>query len=312
MVGKIIAGMLVYLFFLLFFWWLRRERLVGKWIRQTFDSLDVAARERVHENRRQLLMQQRQKGFLYRVEQRLRYCGLMSRYRWLTAEMWILGNLAVCAAGYFTVLFLTGSFIAALSVMIVLRGVCHAAESILMSRNYRSVNENLLKFLDFLGNYSVAAGEITGIFRQISRYLDEPLRSVLDECYYEAQTSGDVEMALLAMSEKIEHPKFKELVRNIEISIRYSADFTALVRSSRRAVREYMRTRQERKGMMTESLINMLLLMAMSLVILVVVERLIGSSMKEIIFYSWPGRIGFSVIIVIFIMLFGQIRKLNR
>lgn len=312
MVGRIIAGMLVYLFFLMFFWWLRRERLVGKWIRYTFDSLDVAARERVHENRRQLLMLQRQKSFLYKVEQRLRYCGLMSRYRWLTAEMWILWNLAVCASGYFAVLFLSGSFIAALSVMIILRVFCHTAESMLMSRNYRSVNENLLKFLDFLGNYSVTAGEITGIFRQISRYLDEPLKSVLDECYYEAQTSGDVELALLAMAEKIEHPKFKELVRNIEISIRYSADFTALVKSSRRSVREYMRTRQERKGMMTEALINMLLLMGMSFVILVVVERLIGSPMKEILFYSWPGRIGLSVIIVIFIMLFAQIRKLNR
>jgi len=313
MIYKIIIGILLFTSFLLFFWWIRKDRLLGRWFRYTVNHMDAAARQRVHESRKQLTaIQHGHKKGLYRIEQRLQYCGLMSRYRWMTAEIWILSNLCISAAGYFTVLLLTDSLAAALLAIVMLQILRHLTESMMMSRNYRLVNDNLMKFLDFLGNYSITAGEITGIFRQISRYLDEPLKSVLDECYYEAQISGDVELALLAMSEKIEHPKFRELIRNIEISIRYSADFTLLVKNSRRAVREHMRTRQERKSLMTEAMINMMLLLGMAVVILMVVEQLIGSPIRDLLLRSWPGRICLTVILIIFALMFGQIRKLNR
>ena len=281
-------------------------------MRRTFDTMDAAARQRVHENRQLLIDFQERTGFLYRIEQRLMYCGLTGKYRWLTSEVWILINLMVSGAGYFLTLIFSRNFLIALSVLVVIQIVRYLLESYLMGKNYRAVNDNLMKFLDFLGNYSITAGEVTGILKQISKYMEEPLRSVLDECYYEAQTSGDSGLALLAMAEKIEHPRFKELVRNMEISIRYSADFTALVRSSRRSVREHMRTRQERKTMVNEALVNMLILAAMSIVILIAVEQLIGTSMQEILFYTWPGRISVTIILVIFMLLYHQIRNLDK
>lgn len=91
------------------------------------------------------------------------------------------------------------------------------------------------------------------ILGQVSRYVEEPLKGALEECAYEAQTTpGDSSLALLSMAERIEHPKIKELARNLEISIRYMADLTTLVDSSRRSAREYLRMEEERKGMLEE------------------------------------------------------------
>ena len=312
MVYKAFLGVLIFVFFLLLFVWFASESLIGRMMRRTFDTMDAAARQRVHENRQLLIDFQERTGFLYRIEQRLMYCGLTGKYRWLTSEVWILINLMVSGAGYFLTLIFSRNFLIALSVLVVIQIVRYLLESYLMGKNYRAVNDNLMKFLEFLGNYSITAGEVTGILKQISKYMEEPLRSVLDECYYEAQTSGDSGLALLAMAEKIEHPRFKELVRNMEISIRYSADFTALVRSSRRSVREHMRTRQERKTIVNEALVNMLILAAMSIVILIAVEQLIGTSMQEILFYTWPGRISVTIILVIFMLLYHQIRNLDK
>ena len=312
MVYKALFGTFLFVFFLLLFVWFSSESLIARMMRRTFDSMDAAARQRVHENRQLLTDFQERKGFLHRIEQRLMYCGLTGKYRWLTSELWILINLIVSGLCYFAFLIISRNFVIALSVLAGIQVLRYLLESYLMSKNYRAVNENLMKFLDFLGNYSITAGEVTGILKQISKYMEEPLRSVLDECYYEAQTSGDSNIALLAMAEKIEHPRFKELVRNMEISIRYSADFTSLVRSSRKAVREHMRTRQERKSMVNEALVNMLILAVMSIVILIAVEQLIGASMQEILFYTWPGRISVSVIMVIFLLLYHQIRNLDK
>lgn len=309
---KIMVWLLLFAAFLLLFVWLASESLIRKLMYRTFESMDAAARQRVQENRKLLTMFEDRKGFWYGIEQRLMYTGLSGKFRWMPAEVWVILNLALCAAGYFSVLFISGSFTGALLALAGVQVLRYLAETTLMSRNYRAVNDNLMKFLDFLGNYSITAGEVTGILNQISKYLDEPLRSVLDECYYEAQISGDSSLALLAMAEKIEHPRFKELVRNMEVSVRYSADFTALVHNSRRAVREHMRTRQERKALVNEALVNMLILAGMSVVILLAVEQLIGLSMKQLMFQTLPGRISLTVIVFIFGLLYLQIRKLDR
>ncbi len=309
---KIVLGICLFVFFFSLFLWLGFGRVIKKIMHRTLETVDAAARQRMHESRKLLLLPQERKGILYRAEQRLVYSGLTVRYGFLTPELWILFNLVVSAAGYFMVLICTGRFDAALLVLAVLQVLRHLLESILMAKNYRSVNENLIKFLDFLGNYSITAGEVTGILNQISRYLDEPLKTVLDECYYEAQTSGDVSLALLSMAEKIEHPRFKELVRNLEISVRYSADLTTLVNNSRRSMREHMRTRQERKALVNEALINMLILAVMSVVILLTVEQLIGTSIQQILLHSLPGRACLSVIGIIFMLLYLQVRKLDR
>ena len=189
MVYKAFLGVLIFVFFLLLFVWFASESLIGRMMRRTFDTMDAAARQRVHENRQLLIDFQERTGFLYRIEQRLMYCGLTGKYRWLTSEVWILINLMGSGAGYFLTLIFSRNFLIALSVLVVIQIVRYLLESYLMGKNYRAVNDNLMKFLDFLGNYSITAGEVTGILKQISKYMEEPLRSVLDECYYEAQTS---------------------------------------------------------------------------------------------------------------------------
>lgn len=298
--------------FWMMFAWMTSESLVRRIMQRTFESMDAAARQRVRENRKLLTMLEERTGFWYHVEQRLMYSGLAGKFVWMTPEMWILCNLLVCAVGYFTALLISRRLVIALAVLVGIEMLIYMWINILIHRNYKLVNDNLIKFLDFLGNYSITAGEVTGIFSQISKYLDEPLRSVLDACYYEAQTSGDVSLALLSMAEKIEHPRFKELVRNMEVSVRYSADFTALVHNSRRAVREHLRTRQERKALVNEALINILILAGMSVVILIMVEQLIGTSIKQILFYSLPGRISLVAIVGILTFLFFKIRRLER
>lgn len=312
MLGKAILLACLLAAFGCLFYWLSKESIIQNALRRTYDSMDTAARRRIQEKRRMLLRAERRKGLWDKLERRLIYSGLTRQFPALTPEFWVVVNLGISAGVYFGAMLLGGSLWWGLGGIAAVQLSISIWISARMAANYRAVNDNLLKFLDFLGNYSVTAGEVTGICNQISRYVDEPLKSVLDECYYEAQTSGDSSLALLSMAEKIEHPRFQELVRNIEISARYAADFKTLVNDSRRAVREHLRTRQERKNLMNEAVINMLLLAGMSLVVLLMVEQLTGMSMWEILLETMVGRICLTVILCIFGLMFGQIRRLDR
>jgi len=119
-------------------------------------------------------------------------------------------------------------------------------------------------------------------------------------------------MALLTMAEKVEHPQFKELARNMEVSVRYCADFTAFVDSSRRSVREYLRLGEERKGMLREAVINMALLLGMSVFALVTVDKLLEVSIWRILFHTVPGYIVLGILVFIMLLLTGQLYKMNR
>lgn len=294
-------------FYLLFHEIRLLHRLYGL-LQRTRADLDMASRQRVLEGRKRLLELRQEHSALFYLEQQLQYSGLKSRFQGLTAEWWIAVNIAVMSAVFLGTLLLAG-LLPGVGAVVLLAAAEAAVIRLLRVRNLRRVSGSLMKLLDFLGNYSITASEVTGVFRQVSRYMDEPLRSVLDACSYEAQTTGDAGLALLSMAEKIEHPKFKELARNMEISIRYCADFSAMVKSSRRSLREYLRVSQERRGMLREAAVNMALLLGMSAAVLVTVGHLTDISLWKLMIGTLPGRVGCCILLVIFGLFSGQLHR---
>lgn len=298
---------LIFTGFLLLFGRIRWVEKAKHLLSRTKEEMDQSARLRALENRHKLQELQRKNGWICRVEEFLCYCGIRRRFPGCTPEKWIAGNLLGITVIFGVLLGSGGRFAIAVSGTIVCGAVEYLILSTMRSGELRSVNENLLKCLNFLGNYSLTAGEITMVLGQVSRYVEEPLKGALEECAYEAQTTGDSSLALLSMAERIEHPKIKELARNLEISIRYMADLTALVDGSRRSAREYLRMEEERKGMLREAGINMGLLMAMSVFALLTVDRMIDVPVWKILSGTLPGHLAIGVYGLI---LFLFLRKL--
>lgn len=294
MLGKALLISELLIAFTGLFWWVRKKSLIHNLFLRAQRTLETRT------------------SLPEKLDTLLLYSGLNKKLPFLTPENWILLQLLSAGVVCLVTPLLGIGFWIGMLVIAVFMVVQYVIVSILIAKNYNSVDENLLKFLDFLGNYSITSGEITSILYQISNYLDEPLSSVLQECYYEARTLGDTGAALLSMTRKIQHPKFGEIVRNIEVTMRYSADFTILVNQSRRSVREHMRMRQERKSLAKEAWVNMMILGAMTFVIFMTVEKLVGVSMKEVLLHTWTGKgclIGIGVILLLF---YRQVRAIDR
>ncbi len=278
------------------------------WLDAARRNADAATRHRKQQNKRKEAYAEAENTMWTLLERELDYTGLRLRIPGLTPELWVAGSLAAAAvtAVSLSLLFgfgagVMGLFAFGMAQLLLMRQ--------LRTANLRAVNEHLMKLLDFLGNYSITAGEVTGVFHQVSRYMEEPIKSALETCYYEAQTTGDASRALLAMAERIEHPKFKELARNMEISKRYCADFSALVAGSRRSLREYLRVSQARRGMLREAFVNMSLLVGLSLVVLVAVGSLVQMSAIMLLTSTLPGRIGLLVLGIIGMLFMRQVHK---
>ena len=306
MIGKVVLFIELLSGFLLLFWWIRRDSIIHNLTYHAYENMEQAARKRAEDRRSTLLLKNTRKGILFHLEQQLLYSGLTDKIPFLTPELWITGNLILVALCYTIGTILSNNWWLGFLIILIFEVSVYLLQNLLVLRNYNAVDRELLKFLDFLGNYSITSGEVTIILKQISGYLEEPLKSVLEECYYEAQTTGDTGMALLSMAEKVQHPKFKELVRNMEISMRYSADFTILVSQSRKSIREHMRMRQEQKALASEAWVNILILGAMTVIILKTVEVLIGVPIQDILLKTWVGR-GCLMSILVILFLFYNI-----
>ncbi len=279
--------------FISVFWWIRRNSLVHNMVLRVPKNLS------------------KQDGVIRKIDEMLLYSGLYQKWSFLTTERWILLQVFIVSGVALGVLICGVAVWKGMLILVGVYAIQYILISIMMAGNYKRVEEDLLKFLDFLGNYSITSGEVTSILYQISGYLGEPLRGALRECYYEAQTFGDTSAALISMSNKIQHPKFREVIRNIEVTMRYSADFTILVNQSRRSVREHMKLGQERKALAKEAGINMLILGGMTAVIFLAVEKLAGVSMEKVLFETWIGRgslLGIGLIVFLFYL---QVRKID-
>lgn len=309
---KVLIFTCLFVGFLLLFRWFRWLEIIRTLMKQTRETIDEAARQRMLQSRRSLLQMERELSFWLSVERELHYTGLKRSFPWLTAEKWVVGNLLLVSLTFvISQMLLPKWWMACICCVLVL---CAEWGIMLFMklRMVQMVERNLLKFLDFLGNYSITSGEITSVFKQVARYMEEPLSSVLDECCYEAQTTGDVGMALLSMSEKIEHPQFKELVKNLEISIRYLAELRTVVHSSRRTLREYQKMNGERKNMLREAGINMMLLLVLSGFVLITVDGLVEVSVWQVLLFSLPGRLALLGLIIIFCMFGAQLYSIYK
>ena len=291
---------------------IRWLKLAASVLQRTREGVEQAAGKRLLTRRRQLMDLQQDNTFMLKLEQELGYCGWKRRFPFLTAEVWLIGNVVFLAVLFLAVLALCQSLRAAGLAVAGAVGVEYLLMKIGKAGETRSVNDNLLEFLNFLGNYSITAGEVTGIFGLVSKYVAEPMKSALEQCSYEAQTTGDAGLALLAMAEKIEHPKFKEVVHNMEVSIRYCADFKILVDTCRRSVREYLRMGEDRKGMLREAVINMLMLIAMSVFALFAVDGLIDQSVWQVLFFTIPGKVALGMVAVILVLLVRKLLGMNH
>ena len=73
--------------------------------------------------------------------------------------------------------------------------------------------------------------------------------------------TGDRNQAIRNMEKRIEHEKFKELIRNLEICSRYEANYGEVIKDSRGLLREYLATVKERKAILNNARVEIAMIL---------------------------------------------------
>jgi len=260
---------------------------------------ETAARRQIEAHANLLIRDQKNKGRLEKIIERPEKLYIYSRIgkivKGLSFEVWAVLIVLTAAGAYLGTLLITKNAMTGLLAAIGYYLIIKIAEMILARRNYKTIDRSLLEFLNQLGNFSVIQGEVTNVLHQTAQYAPSILAEALEECYIEAQTTGNVSAALMGLVDQFEHEKFKEIVINLEVCSRYTANLKVIVDSLRRNLMDAKRASQERRAIADSAIVEMVILSIMLLIVLAVVDTMIKASIWDVLLHSIVGYIALGV-----------------
>ncbi|MCR4792837.1 MAG: type II secretion system F family protein [Lachnospiraceae bacterium] len=304
-------------FFLLFagIYGIMRQMKEGDEVRKAAHRIlvrvDEKGRQSAAQKRNALKMRSRDESLMGRLNRALIYSGIRRRHPRIYAETF-LALICLASASLLIGAGAVAGIAAGLICMTAFVASVYACIRFMEISALKRTGEDMPRLLDLLGSFAVSGAVYSNIFGQISTYMNEPLRSAFEECEAEGKMSGDLSLALLSLADKIEHPQFKQLIRNMEITSRHSEDIEGLVNDTRRSLRDYIRESSDRKTMLRESAINMGLLILMSMVVLVITASLSETSVTGILTATIPGRVTLFVIAAVLFLYFSQAAALYK
>lgn len=296
---KILIAVCLFTGIFFFFYYLRKNKVIENGLTAARGSLDAATAKRQVDARIDLLLrEQRDKNRWERLIEKPEKLYIYSRIGKMTRlsfELWAVLLAITTAAVYFATVILTGHPGTSLAAASGYFAFVKVAELYLSRRNYKTIDRALLPFLNQLGNFSAIQGEITNVLHQTAQYTPPVLAEALEECYIEAQTSGNVSAALMGLADQFEHEKFKEIITNLEVCSRYTANLKVIVDSLRGSLMDAKRASQERRAVADSAIVEMVIMSCMLLAVLAIVDRMIQTSIWDILFHSVAGYIALAV-----------------
>ena len=156
--------------------------------------------------------------------------------------------------------------------------------------NKKRVEEELMNFINLIENYSKTSDDIIHIIGRIFPYINEPIKSAAEECYLEGQRSGNISQSLDNFAKKINHKRFREIIRSLSICSRYEANYSDVAEDSRKMLMEYLAGKREREAIIRNARIEVLAILGLAGVMVYILGNFIGENTLDLLMMNFIGK----------------------
>ena len=244
--------------------------------------------------------------------------GLQKKIPFLNSQLYLTGLLLGGAAGFGVFLLAGGKDPAAgmakgvIWTALELSCGCMVIK-VLRIRERKKTEGQLLPFLNMADNFSRADRDLFRILEKTGTYLKEPLKSALLECSSHASQTGNRYGAIQELVYRIEHPKFQEIIRNLDICSRNEANYSEVLQDMRESLLHYLSGCREEASILREGKIQILLILFMGMPMVgmlrmitgVPLLSMTGNLFGRLVIGYWMGLLLF----VLYQLIFAEDRK---
>lgn len=185
--------------------------------------------------------------FLGRLDERLAYSGIKDKFKWMTTEIYLLFVIMVVVLVVTVVVLIKGVLWGIVSGILTVL-VLDLMLVLVVARRNASTESVMLQFMNIIDNFSKTSDDLISIMEKSSRYVDAPLGPQIYDAVIEAKNSGDTVQAIQSLQDKVKNKHFKVLMRNLEISSRYEANYSEIVEDCRDIFHNYIKSEKEKRN----------------------------------------------------------------
>lgn len=227
---------------------------------------------------------------LRRLDRLIENSGINRKIKFLNADVFVVLTILISTVSFIFVSLITGEVIYGLITLSFIVILLITILLYLNNLNKKRVEEELMNFINLVENYSKTSDDIIHIIGRIFPYVNEPIRSAAEECYLEGQRSGNISQSLDNFAKKINHKRFREIIRSLSICSRYEANYSDVAEDSRKMLMEYLAGKREREAIIRNARIEVLAILGLAGVMVYILGNFIGENTLELLMMNFIGK----------------------
>lgn len=270
---------------------------IRQWLKASEEKRTTA-----EEQLRNIEGNQEKNSVFYTLDLTLNQSGIKKFIPFLSTEYLILFSALAATASFFLAGIITEwsyGILAAVTVFF----LPYLLVRIFAEINHKRIEEQIIHFLNMVDNYNQSEDNLITIFGKVYKYLEEPLRSAIEDCYVEASYTGDMSAAFRKLETRIVHERFSEILQNLELCSLHEANYHVIITESREIMIKHKKSRDTIKNIVNKAKMSMLAMIIMMVLLVLLVSNIIE---VNLITAMTGSVIGMAILIYLgFVMIFG-------
>lgn len=285
------------------------NKVISKGLENLYKTTEKDAKERRAEYETKIMEEGtvEKEDFLIKLDILIEQSGIKKRLKFLNSETYVIIGIISCCIGFLAVYQMTHTIFYGIATVLGILLIMLAFLMILANRNKKKIEDNIVNFVNLVENYSKTNDDIMNIFGKVYPFLEEPLRSDLENCYIEGTQTGNVDKALNNLSKRVNHKKFRDIIRNLLICSRYDANYSAVAEDTRTMLLEYIAGKKERQAMKNAARIELAIILVLSVFLMWLMGSFVSQDGTNIITVLTQTLIGNILLIYSLIVIIASI-----
>lgn len=229
-------------------------------------------------------------SFFYKIDRLLITSGLRRIFPFLSGEVFIGIELLAFTFGILVGIVLAGNLFLAVFLGCVFLVAVYVCVLALSARTYNQIEDSTSIFVSILSNHAKGSSDIITIMQNTHPSLDGPIRSLVSRFLYDAERTGNIDMAFDYMKASVDNRQFQTIVLNLKNCMHYQANYEEVLSQMMGQIAAQLSAREERKNVLFSMKITLVVISIAAIVIVQLIGTGIGVDVKAILTGNAVGQ----------------------
>ncbi len=155
--------------------------------------------------------------------------------------------------------------------------------------NINRLEEQIISFLNLVENFSKSDDDIVNILDKTSQYINEPLKSIINEFVLDARLYADLDTSFEKLYKAVAGTRYVGVFKSLQICSKYDSNYAEIVSDARVSIKEYLKSSAIRKAIINSARIDLCALLIGGVIVCNILNGFLSRDVFGILSDSYIG-----------------------